>query len=81
MDNQLKESNNQLKETQQSTTSCSIRNISSGGNRIATAMAMVANDNDNGSGRQVMGCRVWGGRQVAEGSRNGNKAEMGTMQL
>ncbi len=42
-------------------------------------------DNDDGGGSQrataATDCMVWGRRQVAEGSVNGNKAEMGTMWL
>ena len=49
---------------------------------IAMAMAMdgdddndddVDNDDDDGGGRQVMGHRVWGRRQAAEGGRMGIK--------
>ncbi len=46
---------------------------------IATAMATDSDDNNDGSGRRVMGRQVWGRQQAAEGGRNGNKVEMVTM--
>ena len=51
----------QLKETQQSTTSCSGRNVGGGGNVDSNGSGNgggSGNDNDNGGGRRVMGRRV-----------------------
>jgi hypothetical protein len=42
---------------------------------IATAMAKAT---AVAMSRRVMGHQVWGRCQAAEGSRNGNRAEMGT---
>ena len=70
---------NQLKETQQSTTSCSEQNVGGGGNVDSDGNGnggSSGNDNNDGSGRRVMGRRVWGRRHAAKGGGNGNKAEM-----
>ena len=72
-----------------STTSCSGRNIGGGGNVDSSGNGNGGgsgnddkdgggNDNNNSGGRQVMGRQVWGRCKAAEGSGNGNKAEMGT---
>ena len=69
------------KVTQQSTTSCSGRNIGGGGNVESDGNGKgggSGNDDNDGGGRRVMGHRVWGRCQAAEGSGNGNRAEMGT---
>ena len=71
----------QPKETQQSTTSCSGRNIGGGGNVDSNGNGnrnSSGDDDNDGGGRWVMGRQVWGRCQVAKGSGNGNKAEMGT---
>jgi hypothetical protein len=73
---------NQIKETQQSTTSCSGRNVghgSNGNNNGNCNDGSIGGDDDNGSGRRMLGRCMWGGCQAAKGGRNGNKVEMGTM--
>jgi hypothetical protein len=72
----------QPKETQQSTTSCSGRNIGGSGNVDSNGNGNGGgggggDDNNNSGGRRVMGRQVWGRCQAAKGSRNGDKAEMG----
>ena len=78
---------NQLKETHQSTTSCSRRNIGGSGNGNSNDNGNgngggcgSGDDDDNGGGSWVMGRRVWGRCQVADGAGgNGNNTELGTM--